>query len=227
MRSPYYPCVNCQVSQCSNLPLFRYVIGRGRRCYSQGGFRFANFLIDVLTLFALMFWLWLVIFVFADLFRRGLHCSRSRRLASRKSGRLPTRLSFEFRYRGELKTKTRLRSSSFRTNQRSIRHWDFHSFRDFTYFDRPQSWLKFLHIGLLSQPTRQAGGLSPRIRDGMIPQCLGDPGSVALTLRFSMSHMRRILDLPLVVFGFISRRDVAFDADWPFLPSVCSFGGRW
>ena len=71
MRSPYYPCVNCQVSQCSNLPLFRYVIGRGRRCYSQGGFRFANFLIDVLTLFALMFWLWLVIFVFADLFRRG------------------------------------------------------------------------------------------------------------------------------------------------------------
>ena len=36
-----------------------------------GGFRLANFLIDVLTLFALMFWLWLVIFVFADLFRRG------------------------------------------------------------------------------------------------------------------------------------------------------------
>ena len=35
-----------------------------------GGFSFANFLMDVLTLFAFVFWFWLAIFVFGDLFRR-------------------------------------------------------------------------------------------------------------------------------------------------------------
>jgi hypothetical protein len=36
-----------------------------------GGFSFANFLMDVLTLFAFVIWFWLAISVFSDLFRRG------------------------------------------------------------------------------------------------------------------------------------------------------------
>jgi len=36
-----------------------------------GGFSFANFLIDVLTLFAFLIWFWLAITVFTDLFRRA------------------------------------------------------------------------------------------------------------------------------------------------------------
>ena len=35
-----------------------------------GGFSFANFLTDVLTLFAFVIWFWLAISVFSDLFRR-------------------------------------------------------------------------------------------------------------------------------------------------------------
>jgi Phospholipase_D-nuclease N-terminal len=35
-----------------------------------GGFSFANFLVDVLTLFAFVIWFWLAISVFGDLFRR-------------------------------------------------------------------------------------------------------------------------------------------------------------
>jgi hypothetical protein len=35
-----------------------------------GGFSFANFLMDVLTLFAFVIWFWLAISVFGDLFRR-------------------------------------------------------------------------------------------------------------------------------------------------------------
>ena len=35
-----------------------------------GGFSFANFLMDVLTLFAFVIWFWLAISVFSDLFRR-------------------------------------------------------------------------------------------------------------------------------------------------------------
>ena len=35
-----------------------------------GGFSFANFLMDVLTLFAFLIWFWLAISVFGDLFRR-------------------------------------------------------------------------------------------------------------------------------------------------------------
>jgi hypothetical protein len=36
----------------------------------RGGFSFANFLMDVLTLFAFVIWFWLAISVFSDLFRR-------------------------------------------------------------------------------------------------------------------------------------------------------------
>ena len=36
----------------------------------EGGFTFSNFLIDVLTIFAFVIWFWLVITIFADLFRR-------------------------------------------------------------------------------------------------------------------------------------------------------------
>ena len=36
----------------------------------SGGFSFANFLMDVLTLFAFVIWFWLAISVFGDLFRR-------------------------------------------------------------------------------------------------------------------------------------------------------------
>ena len=36
-----------------------------------GGFSFANFLMDVLTLFVFVVWFWLAISVFGDLFRRG------------------------------------------------------------------------------------------------------------------------------------------------------------
>ena len=36
----------------------------------RGGFTFSNFLIDVLTIFAFVVWFWLVIAIFADLFRR-------------------------------------------------------------------------------------------------------------------------------------------------------------
>jgi hypothetical protein len=35
-----------------------------------GGFSFANFFVDVLTLFAFVIWFWLLITVFGDLFRR-------------------------------------------------------------------------------------------------------------------------------------------------------------
>ena len=35
-----------------------------------GGFSFANFLVEVLTLFAFVIWFWLAISVFLDLFRR-------------------------------------------------------------------------------------------------------------------------------------------------------------
>jgi hypothetical protein len=35
-----------------------------------GGFSFANFLMDVLTLFVFVIWFWLAISVFGDLFRR-------------------------------------------------------------------------------------------------------------------------------------------------------------
>lgn len=35
-----------------------------------GGFSFANFLMDLLTLFAFVVWFWLAISVFGDLFRR-------------------------------------------------------------------------------------------------------------------------------------------------------------
>jgi hypothetical protein len=36
----------------------------------SGGFSFANFLVDVLTVFAFVIWFWLAISVFGDLFRR-------------------------------------------------------------------------------------------------------------------------------------------------------------
>ena len=36
-----------------------------------GGFSFANFLVDVLTVFAFVIWFWLAISVFGDLFRRN------------------------------------------------------------------------------------------------------------------------------------------------------------
>jgi hypothetical protein len=36
-----------------------------------GGFSFANFLVDVLTVFAFVIWFWLAISVFSDLFRRN------------------------------------------------------------------------------------------------------------------------------------------------------------
>jgi len=35
-----------------------------------GGFSFANFLMDVLTVFAFVIWFWLAISVFSDLFQR-------------------------------------------------------------------------------------------------------------------------------------------------------------
>ena len=37
---------------------------------SEGGFSFANFLTDVLTVFVFVIWFWLLIIVFSDLFRR-------------------------------------------------------------------------------------------------------------------------------------------------------------
>jgi predicted membrane channel-forming protein YqfA (hemolysin III family) len=37
---------------------------------SEGGFSFANFLTDVLTVFVFVVWFWLLIIVFGDLFRR-------------------------------------------------------------------------------------------------------------------------------------------------------------
>ena len=37
---------------------------------SEGGFSFANFLTDVLTVFVFVVWFWLLIIVFSDLFRR-------------------------------------------------------------------------------------------------------------------------------------------------------------
>jgi hypothetical protein len=36
----------------------------------EGGFSFANFLVDVLTVFAFVFWFWLLIMIFGDLVRR-------------------------------------------------------------------------------------------------------------------------------------------------------------
>ncbi len=36
-----------------------------------GGFSFANFFVDLLTIFAFVVWFWLAISVFSDLFRRG------------------------------------------------------------------------------------------------------------------------------------------------------------
>jgi hypothetical protein len=38
--------------------------------FFDGGFSFANFLIDVLTVFGFVLWFWLLITVFGDLFRR-------------------------------------------------------------------------------------------------------------------------------------------------------------
>ena len=38
-----------------------------------GGFSFANFLMDVLTLFAFVIWFWLPISICGDLFRRALN----------------------------------------------------------------------------------------------------------------------------------------------------------
>src|SRR5262245_23924585 len=37
---------------------------------AEGGFSFANFLTDVLTVFVFVVWFWLLIIVFTDLFRR-------------------------------------------------------------------------------------------------------------------------------------------------------------
>jgi hypothetical protein len=37
----------------------------------QGGFSFANFLADVVTVFVFVLWFWLIITVFSDLIRRG------------------------------------------------------------------------------------------------------------------------------------------------------------
>jgi hypothetical protein len=37
----------------------------------QGGFSFANFLADVVTVFVFVLWFWLIITVFGDLIRRG------------------------------------------------------------------------------------------------------------------------------------------------------------
>ena len=37
----------------------------------SGGFSFANFLMDLLTVFAFVIWFWLAISVFGDLFRRS------------------------------------------------------------------------------------------------------------------------------------------------------------
>jgi predicted membrane channel-forming protein YqfA (hemolysin III family) len=36
----------------------------------DGGFSFSNFLVDVLAIFVFVLWFWLIITVFADLFRR-------------------------------------------------------------------------------------------------------------------------------------------------------------
>jgi hypothetical protein len=36
----------------------------------EGGFTFANFLVDVFTVFVFVVWFWLLIIVFGDLFRR-------------------------------------------------------------------------------------------------------------------------------------------------------------
>ena len=38
--------------------------------FFDGGFSFANFLIDVLTIFGFVLWFWLLITVFGDVFRR-------------------------------------------------------------------------------------------------------------------------------------------------------------
>jgi len=37
----------------------------------DGGFSFANFLVDVLAIFMFVVWFWLLIIVFSDLFRRN------------------------------------------------------------------------------------------------------------------------------------------------------------
>jgi predicted membrane channel-forming protein YqfA (hemolysin III family) len=37
----------------------------------QGGFSFANFLADVVTVFVFVLWFWLIVAVFGDLIRRG------------------------------------------------------------------------------------------------------------------------------------------------------------
>ena len=36
----------------------------------EGGFTFSNFLIELMTIFAFVVWFWLIIVIFADLFRR-------------------------------------------------------------------------------------------------------------------------------------------------------------
>src|SRR5215469_13571941 len=36
----------------------------------EGGFSFSNFLVDALTIFAFILWFWLLVTIFADLFRR-------------------------------------------------------------------------------------------------------------------------------------------------------------
>ena len=37
----------------------------------QGGFNFANFLADVVTVFVFVLWFWLIVIIFGDLIRRG------------------------------------------------------------------------------------------------------------------------------------------------------------
>ena len=77
---------NCQNCQCWLSELSAAVrgvappvIGAGRLSGTyfgrtamlfQGGFRFGNFLMDVLTVFVFVVWLWLLITIVSDLFRR-------------------------------------------------------------------------------------------------------------------------------------------------------------
>src|SRR5215471_7781981 len=51
--------------------MFGTTIWRRMPVLFAGGFSFANFLMDVLTVFAFLVWFWLAISVFGDLFRRS------------------------------------------------------------------------------------------------------------------------------------------------------------
>ena len=60
-----------------SVPIFRHsgifreeYWGRMKMLFA-GGFSFANFLVDVLTVFVFVIWFWLAISVFGDLFRRN------------------------------------------------------------------------------------------------------------------------------------------------------------